>query len=184
MALAGAIGRVTGKIFDAIGNEVQYWSGFIGDKISNEFEFWGGLISNGWSQVWEGVNKVVKNELEYWSGLANKELDKLWTGVTKWWKDISGEFSNKWDEFVKVFDPIVNLFEDAQEVFTKVVDIVEDKLIGAFEGIADFIQNNILSVSLEGGKNLLDQRVVKSGLNSLRLDKEVVLVYRADWWTY
>ena len=197
LALAGAIGRITGKIFDAIGNEVKYWSGVIGKginelwgnitgAINNEVKYWSGVIAGvigkTINKLWGNIFGAIGNEVKYWSGVIGKKINDLWKNITgwwdkdvgPWWEDISKVFSDKWDEFVEFLDPVINLFEDVRDVLDKVVSIVKDKVIGVFESLADIIQKKIVSF-FEGPTNFL--KGAADWLNSLGR-QEGGVVYR------
>ena len=148
LELAGAIGRITGKIFEAVGNEAEYWGGLIG----NEVEYWTGFIGG-----------KIDNEVEYWSGLINNTLTSIGDSITGWWSNevepwwtgISGAFTTKWNEFLTNIDPVIKVFTAIKTVADNLVDTAKDKLLGAFEDLASFIQDKIVGF-FGGGKDLLD----------------------------
>ena len=116
MELAGAIGRITEKIFGAIDNEVKYWSGVVTESIT------------GW-----------------WT----KDVEPWWTGIT-------GEFTKKWTSFLKTIEPVIKVFKAIKGVADQLIDIAQDKLIDAFESLAEFIQDKIVGF-FKGPKHWLDK---------------------------
>ena len=116
MELAGAIGRITEKIFGAIDNEVKYWSGVVTESIT------------GW-----------------WT----KDVEPWWTGIT-------GEFTKKWTSFLKTIEPVIKVFKAIKGVADQLIGIAQDKLIGAFESLAEFIQDKIVGF-FKGPKHWLDK---------------------------
>ncbi len=149
MELAGAIGRITGAIFEAIGNEAKYWGGLIG----NEIEYWTGFIGG-----------KIDNEVEYWSGLINDTLTNIGASITGWWSNdvvpwwmgVAETFTTKWNEFLTTIDPVIKVFKAIKGVADQLVSIAKDKLIGALESLAGIIQDRIVGF-FKGPAKLLDR---------------------------
>jgi muramidase (phage lysozyme) len=116
MALAGAIGRITGKIFDAIGNEVKYWSGVIGKGIN---KLWGKVT--GW---WE-------KDVEPWWYAISKVFSEKWDEFVEFLDPVIKKF----EEVKEVFDKVVGFVEDKViSVFESLADIIQNKIVSFFEG--------------------------------------------------
>lgn len=125
MELAGAIGRITGAIYESIANEVEYWGKWVGDKFAI----------------------MGKNINELWSNITG------WWGndVEPWWAGISEAFTEKWNKFLTAIDPVIKVFKAIEGVANQLVDAAKDKLLGALESLASFIQDKIVGFFKGGG---------------------------------